>query len=66
MNKFLRGLKIFFEFLVAPFNVIIKSNGIGLESNKWLKAWIIFIVAILVVALGLLFYYRTYFYSLVS
>ena len=60
MNKFLRILRLILETIVAPFNVIIKSNGIGLESNRWTKAWIIFIVAIVTVILLLLFYYRGY------
>ena len=60
MNKILRVLRIILETIVAPFNVIIKSNGIGLESNRWTKAWIIFIVALITVALLLLFYYRGY------
>ena len=64
MNKFLRILRLIFETIVAPFNVIIKSNGIGLESNKWTKAWIIFIVESLIIFLLLLYYYKDYFYNL--
>ena len=66
MKKILHALFIFLEILVAPFNVIIKSNGVGLSSNKWLKAWVIFLVAIVLVAISLLYYYRDYFFGLFS
>ena len=66
MNKFLHILRLFFEILVAPFNVFIKSNGVGLENSRWTKAWVIFLVAIVLVALLVLFYYRQYFAGLVS
>ena len=66
MNKFLHILRLFFETLVAPFNVFIKSNGVGLENSRWTKAWVIFLVAIVLVTLLVLFHYRQYFASLVS
>lgn len=63
MNKFLHALQIFFEALFAPFNVIIKSNGFGLESPRWLKPWVIFLVAIVAIGLIVLFYYREYIFK---
>lgn len=64
MNKILHVLTTILEFIVAPFNVIIKSNGVGLTSNKWLKAWVIFLVAVLFVVIGIIFYYRSYLFNL--
>lgn len=63
MNKFLHALQIFFEALFAPFNLIIKSNGFGLESPRWLKPWVIFLVAIVAIGLIVLFYYREYIFK---
>ena len=63
MNKILHVLTTILEFIVAPFNVIIKSNGVGLTSNKWLKAWVIFLVAVLFVVIGIIFYYRSYLFK---
>ncbi len=60
MRKILSIFKAFLEIIVAPFNVIIKSNGIGLDNTKWTKAWVIFIVAALVVAGLVLYYYSDY------
>ena len=63
MNKILHALQIFFEALFAPFNLIIKSNGFGLESPRWLKPWVIFLVAIVTIGLIVLFYYREYIFK---
>ena len=64
MKKFLRVLTFILELIVAPFNIIIKSNGVGLSTNKWLKAWVIFLVAIALVVLGIMYYYKSYLFSL--
>ncbi len=64
MKKFLRVLTFILELIVAPFNIIIKSNGVGLSTNKWLKAWVIFLVAIALVILGIMYYYKSYLFSL--
>ena len=64
MKKFLRVLAFILELIVAPFNIIIKSNGVGLSTNKWLKAWVIFLVAIALVILGIVYYYKSYLFSL--
>lgn len=64
MNKFIHVLQLIFEAIVAPFNVIIKSNGFGLESPRWLKPLVIFLVAIIIVAIGVLFYYREYIFNI--
>ena len=64
MKKFLRVLTFILELIVAPFNIIIKSNGVGLSTNKWLKAWVIFLVAIALVAIGIVYYYKSYLFSL--
>ena len=60
MRKILSIFKAFLEIIVAPFNVIIKSNGIGLDNTRWTKAWVIFIVAAIVVTGLVLYYYSDY------
>ncbi len=64
MKKILKVLRNILEIITAPFNVFIKSNGIGLESNKWTKAWVIFIVALAATTIMLLYYYRVYIFNI--
>lgn len=62
-NKVWHVIKNILEIIVAPFNVFIKSNGLGLESNKWGKAVVIFLVALVTIVVLLLFYYRVYIFG---
>ena len=63
MNKVKKILLLILEIITAPFNALIKSNGLSVDSNRWTKPLIIFCIAIAVVVVMILVSYRTYIFK---
>ena len=63
MNKVKKILLLILEIITAPFNALIKSNGLSVDSNRWTKPLIIFGIALVVVVVMVLFNYRTYIFK---
>jgi archaellum biogenesis protein FlaJ (TadC family) len=63
MNKFKKILLLILEIITAPFNALVKSNGLSVDSNRWTKPLIIFGIAIVLVVVMVLICYRTYIFK---
>ena len=63
MNKVKKVLLLILEIITAPFNALVKSNGLSVDSNRWTKPLIIFGIAIALVVVMVLICYRTYIFK---
>ena len=63
MNKVKKILLLILEIITAPFNALVKSNGLSVDSNRWTKPLVIFGIAIALVVVMVLICYRTYIFK---
>ena len=63
MNKVKKILLLILEIITAPFNALIKSNGVSVDSNKWTKPLVIFGIALVLVICMILLCYRSYIFK---
>ena len=63
MNKFKKILLLILEIITAPFNALVKSNGVSVDSNKWTRPLVIFGIALVLVAVMALICYRSYIFK---
>jgi len=63
MNKVKKVLLLILEIITAPFNALVKSNGVSVDSNKWTRPLVIFGIALVLVAVMALICYRSYIFK---
>lgn len=60
----MRFLNLIIEIITAPFTLLLKSNGISVNTNRWCKPLIILFIALLILAVLILYFYRGYLFNI--
>jgi hypothetical protein len=59
----LKIINTIIEIITAPFTMLVKSNGISVDTNKLIKPIIILLISIVIVGLLVLFFYWNNFFK---
>ena len=59
----MRILNLIIEIITSPFALLLRSNGISFNTNKWCKPVIILIIALAIVVVLVLFFYRDFIFK---
>ena len=59
----LKIINTIIEIITAPFTMLVKSNGISVDTNKLIKPIIILLISIVIVGLLVLFFYWNNFFQ---
>ena len=59
----LKIINTIIEIITAPFTMLVKSNGISVDTNKLIKPIIILVISLVIVGLLVLFFYWNNFFQ---